>query len=66
VNLASRLVAAANPGEILVGLETAELIAPDFEVRDRGRIEFKGIGSTPVFELVGRRTHGDRERARLV
>jgi adenylate cyclase len=53
VNLASRLVALADAGQILLGAETADLLGPHFEVQEKGVMNLKGIGLTPVFELVG-------------
>ncbi len=61
VNLASRLVAAADPGRILLGPETADRLRPRFEIGDRGTMELKGIGPTPVFELLGVRAGSERE-----
>jgi class 3 adenylate cyclase len=53
VNVASRLVAAAEPSQILIGPGTAALLPWTFVVRDKGMMDFKGVGATPVFELLG-------------
>ena len=53
VNVASRLVSAAEPGQILVGPGTAALLDSGFAIRDRGVMDLKGVGPTPVFELLG-------------
>jgi adenylate cyclase len=52
VNLASRLVAAAEPSQILIGPETAALLPSTFDVRHKGVMDFKGVGPTRVFELL--------------
>jgi class 3 adenylate cyclase len=51
VNLAARLEAAAAPGQILIGAETARLLAGDVRLDDAGELELKGIGSTRAFRL---------------
>lgn len=43
VNLASRLEAIAKPGQILVGPETARLLAAAFDLRDQGPLTLKGL-----------------------
>jgi class 3 adenylate cyclase len=53
VNVASRLVAAAEPSQILIGPGTAALLPWTFLVRDKGTLDFKGVGPTAVFELLG-------------
>ncbi len=52
VNVASRLVAVAEPGQILLGVGTAALLEPELEICERGVLDLKGIGPTPVFELL--------------
>jgi class 3 adenylate cyclase len=51
VNLAARLEAAAAPGQILVGAETARLLDGSVALASAGALELKGIGSTPAFRL---------------
>ena len=52
VTVASRLGAAAAPGQILMGAGTAALLSSEFDVRDRGTIDLAGLGPMAVFELV--------------
>ncbi len=55
VNLASRVVDAAKPGEVLCTAETREQLrgSKDFELRDRGTRRFKNIvDPIPVFRAV--------------
>jgi len=52
VVVASRLAAAALPGQILVGPGTAALLSSEFDVRDRGTIDLAGLGPMAVFELI--------------
>jgi adenylate cyclase len=52
VTVASRLGAAAAPGQILMGAGTAALLSSEFDVRDRGTLELAGLGLMGVFELV--------------
>ena len=42
INLASRLADLADPGEIIVSLETRQLSAPHFKVKELGPIRVKG------------------------
>jgi class 3 adenylate cyclase len=53
VNVASRLVAIAEPDRVLVGAGTAALLDPTMDVRERGLVDLKGIGLTTVYELTG-------------
>lgn len=53
VNVASRLVAIAEPGQILLGAGSAALIDDAMGVLERGTVDLKGIGPTVVYELVG-------------
>jgi adenylate cyclase len=53
VNVASRLVAIAEPDQILLGAGTAALVDRPMEIRDRGMVDLKGIGPTAVYELTG-------------
>lgn len=53
VNVASRLVAIAEPDQILLGAGTAALVDPPLEIREHGLADLKGIGPTAVYELVG-------------
>ncbi len=52
VVVASRLAAAALPGQILVGPGTAALLSSEFDLRDRGTMDLAGLGPIAVFELV--------------
>jgi class 3 adenylate cyclase len=52
VTVASRLGAAAAPGQILMGAGTAALLSSEFDVRDRGTLDLAGLGPMAVFELV--------------
>ncbi|MCC6850235.1 MAG: adenylate/guanylate cyclase domain-containing protein [Deltaproteobacteria bacterium] len=58
VNVASRLVAIAEPGQILVGAGTAALVDESLAVHERGTVDLKGIGPTVVYELVDRPAQG--------
>jgi adenylate cyclase len=51
VNLASRLEAHAEPGQILVTSEFAERIQDDFVLRSLGDDDLKGFGTVEVFAL---------------
>ena len=55
VHLASRLLALADPGEILASATTRDLVdGSGFTFEDRGRHELKGIvGEREVFALMG-------------
>ncbi len=53
VNLASRMESQGVPGEIQVSSNTASLITPKFEVRQRGELDVKGIGSVQTYFLRG-------------
>jgi class 3 adenylate cyclase len=57
VNVASRLVALAEPDQILLGPGAAALVDQTMEVRDRGTMDLKGVGATAVYELMGSTTH---------
>jgi class 3 adenylate cyclase len=48
INLASRLADLAEPGEIIVSLETRQLSAPHFKVKELGPIRIKGKAQ-PIF-----------------
>jgi len=52
VTVASRLGAAAAPGQILMGAGTAALLSSEFDVRDRGTLDLAGLGPMAVFELI--------------
>jgi class 3 adenylate cyclase len=51
VNLAARLEAAAAPGQIMVGAETARLLDGSVALASAGALELKGIGPVPAFRL---------------
>ncbi len=51
VNVASRLVGVAAPGQILLGAGTATLLTSELQVGECGVVDLKGIGPTPIFEL---------------
>ena len=52
VNVAARLAARAEAGQILVGGATAHVVGDAFAFRDLGSMELEGrVGSVPVFEL---------------
>jgi adenylate cyclase len=55
VNVAARLVAVAEPGEILLGAGTVALLHPRFEVRERAVLQLKGVGATSAAQLIGMR-----------
>ena len=61
-NLAARLQAAGQPGQILVSGDTAELVAGYFELQPLGALELKGIGRPVPTYLV---LHRSRARHRL-
>jgi len=53
VNFASRLEAAANPGEILISQESYSLVKDTVICRDSGEIMFKGVSQTmKVYQVV--------------
>jgi len=55
-NLAARIQAAAEPGELLVAAETRKLIGGAFELEDRGERQLKGFEqATRVFRIIGER-----------
>ena len=57
VNVAARLVARAQSGEILVGADTRRLAGDYFEFEDRGAVELKGrTTSQQVFRLLRARS----------
>lgn len=56
-NLAARLGAAAAPGTILVGPETAGRVSNDFVVESRGLQAFKNLTAVEVYRLI-RERHG--------
>ncbi len=53
VNVASRLVAIAEPDQILLGAGTAALVEREMTIVERGMVDLKGIGLTTVYELTG-------------
>lgn len=53
VNMAARLEAAADPGEIVVGPNAMESIQDDFIVSPRGETALKGFGTLPIYSLEG-------------
>ena len=56
VNAASRMESFGVPGSIQVTDRVARLLAPDFELRDRGVIEVKGMGPVHTSFLEARRS----------
>lgn len=53
VNLAARLEALADPGEILISYETFSLIKDTIMCRDMGEISVKGFGRpVPIYEVI--------------
>lgn len=52
VNLASRLEAAADPGEILLSHESYALVKDVIICRDKGEITFKGLTERKVYQVV--------------
>jgi class 3 adenylate cyclase/tetratricopeptide (TPR) repeat protein len=68
VGVAQRMEALAEPGHICLSEQTARLVEGYFQLRDRGRVEVKGVAEpVAVFELEGTgtyRTRLDRSRAR--
>ncbi len=60
VNVAARLVEVAEPGEILVGPETAQLLAPSFELKEFGEMRLRGVCElVQVCSLLGARDAPD-------
>jgi class 3 adenylate cyclase len=53
VNLAARLEALAEPGEILVSADTRRLLGPEFEAAPRAAPPIRGFGEVEVFALSG-------------
>jgi guanylate cyclase len=53
VNVASRMESHGIPGEIQITARTAERLAGSFDIRPRGLVEIKGMGSMETFLLVG-------------
>jgi adenylate cyclase len=53
VNMASRLEGLADPMEILLSGEMRDRIESDFRLEDRGPVDVRGVGLTPVYALVG-------------
>jgi adenylate cyclase len=55
VSLASRIVGAASPGQVLVSEATRDALArdPSVEVRSIPAVELKDFGSVPLWELTG-------------
>jgi class 3 adenylate cyclase len=51
VNIASRLEAFAEPGQILVSSEMAQRIQDDFVLRSLGENQLKGFGTVDIFAL---------------
>lgn len=54
VNLAARLQEACEAGQINISDATAGLVARDFQLRERGRIEARNKGPVRMYYLVGR------------
>ena len=52
VNLASRLEAAADPGEILLSHDSYTLVKDVVICRDKGEITFKGLSARKVYQVV--------------
>ena len=51
VNIASRLEAFAEPGQILVSAEMAQSLQDDFVLRSLGENQLKGFGTVEIFAL---------------
>ncbi len=63
INLAARLQSAANPGETLLGENTARLIRHRFELEDREKLAVKGFeGEVTSFLLLAERSLPESER----
>lgn len=53
-NLAARLQGAAKPGQILISEETQRLVADEFELRDLGELDLKGLSHPHrAFAVIG-------------
>ena len=64
-NMAARLQAAGEPGQIVVSGETAELVAGFFELEPLGSLTLKGIGQpVPAFRVLQRSSARHRLEAR--
>ena len=64
-NMAARLQAAGEPGQIVVSGDTADLVAGFFELESLGRLTLKGIGHpVPAFRVVQRSAARHRLEAR--
>jgi class 3 adenylate cyclase/tetratricopeptide (TPR) repeat protein len=63
INLAARLQTAADPGETLIGENTARLIRHRFDLEERGGLSLKGFaGPVTAFRLLGERHVPEPER----
>jgi class 3 adenylate cyclase/tetratricopeptide (TPR) repeat protein len=63
INLAARLQTAAEPGQTLLGENTARLIRHRFELEDRAGLTLKGFqGGVTAFRLVAERLTAEPER----
>lgn len=61
VNISARLMAVAQPGQILLSNHLSELVSRQYECRSLGTMTLKGKAAPlPVCELVGRRGMGER------
>jgi len=58
VNTASRMESHGESGRIHITAETMELIAPDFNVEKRGRVDIKGKGLMETWWLLGEKSSG--------
>ena len=58
VNIASRMESHGQPGCVQITREVRDKLPRHYEVEERGVIDLKGIGETPAFLLVGRKTAG--------
>src|SRR4029077_5554150 len=64
INVAARLQAHADPGQVLVGPLCHEASDDQAEMRSLGEVDLKGIGPTATWELL--RVHATETRTRLV
>ncbi|MFN2283318.1 MAG: adenylate/guanylate cyclase domain-containing protein, partial [Anaerolineae bacterium] len=63
VNLAARLMSAAQVGEVLLASYVQRKVRPFFEVADRGEVQLKGKRkAVPTFTIVGRRAQPEPVR----
>ncbi|MBN2392716.1 MAG: tetratricopeptide repeat protein [Anaerolineae bacterium] len=63
VNLAARLMSAAQDGEVLLASYVQRKVRPFFEVADRGEVRLKGKSKpVPTFTIVGRRAQPEPVR----